>query len=187
MLFIPLTFVNIGKGNAVCATKVKYMTLPKTAPGFRMVRIAKKEGRFVDATNGKPTKTLIVLDDDTVIACPYSANTTLSRFKVACMDFLNNTDSVRGSKEWLQEIRAHMRVLESMPDDDPKEELDPDEPETELSEYERDFNPLEGLEEADDEDVETDGTETDGEEEDAEETEDADEEDEEPDEEGDAE
>lgn len=137
-----ISFVNIGFGHAVCINKVKYLTLPRTAPGIRLARLAKKDNRFVDATCGKVTKTLIVLDDNTVIACAYTPATTMARFRKAVFEFADDTTPKEGTKEWLNQYKAQLLIAAQAPadpeneDPEPEEEvveLDPDE----LLEYER--------------------------------------------------
>ena len=139
-----ISFVNIGFGHAVCINKVKYITLPRTAPGIRLARLAKKDNRFVDATCGKVTKTLIVLDDNTVIACAYTPATTMARFRKAIFEFADDSTPKEGTKEWLNQYKAKLLLSTQdsadpeSEDSEPEEEVvevDPDE----LLEYERDI------------------------------------------------
>ena len=156
MTFTPLAFVNIGGGNIVCVSKVKYITLPKTAPGFRLVKIAKKDGRFVDATCGRITKSLIILDDGTVIACYFTPTTIMTRFRRAVSEFTDdNIDATKYAGDWRENLKTRLglKALEAaealeeeddMPPEDEEEEPIEDDAEaddSEIMDYERDTEP----------------------------------------------
>ena len=141
-----IAFVNIGFGHAVCINKVKCLTLPKTAPGIRLQRIAKKDGRFIDGTCGKPMKTLIVMDDNTIIASAFTPATLIVRFRKACFDFINDTDPKKGSREWLENYKAQL-LLARKPDN-PEEDADATDEEivetdgSEILDYEQNMEPF---------------------------------------------
>ena len=55
--------VNIGYDNYIVAEKVLSVIKPESAPIRRMIQDNKEIGRVVDATFGRGTKTLIVMDN----------------------------------------------------------------------------------------------------------------------------
>jgi regulator of extracellular matrix RemA (YlzA/DUF370 family) len=72
--------VNIGFGNVVASSKVVAIVTPGSAPMKRMREEAKKEGRLVDATQGRRTRSIIVTDSNHVILSALQAETITQRF-----------------------------------------------------------------------------------------------------------
>ena len=60
-------FVNVGFGNIVNADKIVAVVSPDAAPIKRMVQLAKEEGRSIDATQGRKTKSVLVTEDHYLI------------------------------------------------------------------------------------------------------------------------
>ena len=60
-------FINIGFGNTVNAGKIIAIVSPDSAPVKRMVSRAKEDGRAVDATQGRKTKAVIIMENDRII------------------------------------------------------------------------------------------------------------------------
>ena len=58
-----MRLVNIGYDNYIVAEKVLSIIKPESAPIRRMIQDNKELGRVVDATFGRGTKTLIVMDN----------------------------------------------------------------------------------------------------------------------------
>lgn len=59
--------VNIGYGNLVCAEKIVCVVSPDAAPVKRMVQVAKDEQRAVDATCGRKTKAVLVMENGQLV------------------------------------------------------------------------------------------------------------------------
>lgn len=55
-------FINVGFGNIVNADKIVSIISPEAAPVKRMVQTAKDAGRAVDATCGRKTRAVLVMD-----------------------------------------------------------------------------------------------------------------------------
>ncbi len=77
-------FVNIGYGNVVNTDKVISIVSSVAAPVKRMVQSAKDAGTAVDATCGKKTKSVLVMENGYVVLCALVPETITARF--------NNTD-----------------------------------------------------------------------------------------------
>ena len=58
-----MQFVNVGFGNLVNADRILSVVTPDAAPVKRMVSRAKEAGTAVDATQGRRTKAVLVLDN----------------------------------------------------------------------------------------------------------------------------
>jgi len=72
--------VNIGFGNVVASSKVVAIVTPGSAPIKRMREEAKKEGKLVDATQGRRTRSIIVTDSNHIILSALQAETITQRF-----------------------------------------------------------------------------------------------------------
>lgn len=72
--------INVGFGNLVNAQKVVAIVSPDAAPIKRLVQSAKSEGRVIDATQGRKTKGVIVMDQDQVILSALQPDTISRRF-----------------------------------------------------------------------------------------------------------
>jgi len=72
--------VNIGFGNVVASSKVVAIVTPGSAPMKRIREEAKKEGKLVDATQGRRTRSIIVTDSNHVILSALQAETITQRF-----------------------------------------------------------------------------------------------------------
>lgn len=60
-------FINVGFGNIVNAEKIVAVVSPDAAPIKRMVQSAKEEGRSIDATQGRKTKSVLISEDNHII------------------------------------------------------------------------------------------------------------------------
>lgn len=78
--------INIGYGNIVNSDKVVAIISPEAAPVKRMIQNSKDDGKAVDATHGKKTKSVIVTDSDHIILSALLPETLSSRFgsRVLC-------------------------------------------------------------------------------------------------------
>ncbi|NCO84334.1 MAG: DUF370 domain-containing protein [Nitrospirae bacterium] len=74
--------VNIGFGNAVTASKVVAIVTPGSAPMKRFREEARKQGKLVDATEGRRTRSIIVTDSDHIILSALQVETITQRFFV---------------------------------------------------------------------------------------------------------
>lgn len=59
--------VNIGYGNLVNTDKIICIVSPDAAPIKRMVQVAKDELRAVDATCGRKTKSVVVMENGQLV------------------------------------------------------------------------------------------------------------------------
>ena len=62
-----MKLINIGFGSMISANRVLAMMDPASAPIKRIVQEAKERGMLVDASYGRSTRTVILMDTDHVI------------------------------------------------------------------------------------------------------------------------
>ena len=74
-----MKFINIGSGNMVAAGRVVALASPDSAPIKRLVQIAKEEGRVVDVSCGRRTRTVIFTDSEHLILSAIKAETISNR------------------------------------------------------------------------------------------------------------
>ena len=71
--------INVGFGNGVNTSRIVAVVSPEAAPVKRMVQKAKEDGRAVDATQGRKTKGVIVMDDDHIVLSALQPETIARR------------------------------------------------------------------------------------------------------------
>lgn len=74
-----LKFIHAGMGNMVCANRVIAMINPQTACGKRYLKDSKKSGRYIDVCLGRPMKTLLLIEDGSVMGSAITAKTLARR------------------------------------------------------------------------------------------------------------
>lgn len=60
-------FIHIGFGNIVNTDKIIAVVSPESAPVKRLVQTAKEKGTAVDATQGRKTKAVLVMENSQLI------------------------------------------------------------------------------------------------------------------------
>jgi regulator of extracellular matrix RemA (YlzA/DUF370 family) len=72
--------LSIGFGSSVVADRVVAIVSPNSAPMKRLKDEAKKEKRLIDATHGRKTRSIIVVDSNHVILSAIQAETISQRY-----------------------------------------------------------------------------------------------------------
>ena len=62
-----MNLINIGFGSMVSADRLVAIVSPESAPIKRMVQEARERGVLIDATYGRKTRVVLVMDSDHVI------------------------------------------------------------------------------------------------------------------------
>ena len=62
-----IKLIHIGFGNIVNAEKIIAVVSPESAPVKRLVARAREDGRTIDATQGRRTKAVIVMENDRIV------------------------------------------------------------------------------------------------------------------------
>ena len=62
-----MKMINIGFGNIVSASRLIAIVSPESAPIKRIIQDARTNGTLIDATYGRRTRAVLVMDSDHVI------------------------------------------------------------------------------------------------------------------------
>ena len=74
-----MRLINIGYGNMVSSARLISIVSPESAPIKRLVQEAKDRGMCVDATYGRKTRAVILMDTDHVILSAIQPETIAGR------------------------------------------------------------------------------------------------------------
>jgi len=74
------SLINIGFGNVVNTSKIVAVISPDSAPIKRIVQNAKDDGTAVDATQGRRTRAVIIMDDNHIVLSALQPETIASRY-----------------------------------------------------------------------------------------------------------
>ena len=75
-----MKLVNIGFGSMIAASRVLAIVEPDSAPIKRVVQEARDRGMLIDASYGRKTKTVILMDTDHVILSAIAPETIYARW-----------------------------------------------------------------------------------------------------------
>lgn len=74
-----MKLINVGFGNMVNAQRVVAIVAPDSAPIKRIIQEAKEKGSLIDASFGRKTKTVLVMDSGHIILSGIQIETVGSR------------------------------------------------------------------------------------------------------------
>ena len=74
-----MQLINIGFGNMVSSARLIAIVSPESAPIKLIVQDAREQGRLIDATYGRRTRAVIVMDSDHVILSAVQPETVAAR------------------------------------------------------------------------------------------------------------
>ncbi len=74
-----MKLINIGFGNMVAAGRLLAIVSPESAPIKRIIQDAKERGTLIDATYGRRTRAVLVMDSDHVILSSVQPETVANR------------------------------------------------------------------------------------------------------------
>ncbi len=75
-----MQLINVGFGNIVSANRIIAIVSPESAPIKRLVQEAKDQGRAIDATCGRRTRAVLIMDSDHVVLSAVQPETVAGRF-----------------------------------------------------------------------------------------------------------
>ena len=76
-----MKFINVGFGNLVSVARIISVVSPEAAPIKRIISEAKSKSMAIDATCGRKTKSVIIMDTDHVILSALQTETLANRIK----------------------------------------------------------------------------------------------------------
>lgn len=78
-MVISMKFINIGFGNMVNADRLIAIVSPESAPIKRMIQDCKEKGMLIDATQGRRTRAVVIMDSEHVILTYLQCETVANR------------------------------------------------------------------------------------------------------------
>jgi extracellular matrix regulatory protein A len=73
--------LNVGFGHTVISSRIVAIVSPKSAPIKRLKDEAKQGGKLVDATSGRQTRAVVVMDSGHVVLSAVMPSTLLARLE----------------------------------------------------------------------------------------------------------
>ena len=86
-----MKLINIGFGNMVSAERMLAVVAPDSAPIKRLIQEARERGMLIDATYGRKTASVFIMDSDHVVLSAVPAEKLIARMG---MEVLSMEDDV---------------------------------------------------------------------------------------------
>jgi len=77
---MDIKLINIGFGNIVSANRVVAIVSPESAPIKRVISDARERGQLIDATYGRRTRAVLIMDSGHIILSAIQPETVAYRF-----------------------------------------------------------------------------------------------------------
>ncbi|NCU16225.1 extracellular matrix/biofilm regulator RemA [Pallidibacillus pasinlerensis] len=72
--------INIGFGSVVSSNRIIAIVSPESAPIKRLIQDSRDQGTLIDATYGRKTRAVIIMDSDHIILSAVQPETVANRF-----------------------------------------------------------------------------------------------------------
>ena len=82
-----MKLINIGFGNMVAAQRVVAVVSPDSAPIKRLIQESRDRGMLIDATYGRKTAAVLIMDSDHVVLSAFSTEKLAPRLGLKAEDF----------------------------------------------------------------------------------------------------
>ena len=76
-----MKLISIGFGSTVCAERILAVIAPESAPIKRLIQEARERGMLIDASFGRTTKSVLLMDTDHVILASVSPEILSARME----------------------------------------------------------------------------------------------------------
>ena len=76
-----MKLISIGFGSTVCAERVLAVIAPESAPIKRLIQEARERGMLIDASFGRKTKSVLLMDTDHVLLSSVSPEILSARME----------------------------------------------------------------------------------------------------------
>lgn len=90
-----MKFINIGFGNIISADRLIAIVGPESAPIKRIIQDARDNGKLVDATYGRRTRAVIIMDSEHVVLSAVQPETVANRLE---KDTIEETENTNGNE-----------------------------------------------------------------------------------------
>ena len=74
-----MKLINIGFGNMVSASRLVAIVSPESAPIKRVIQNAKEKNMLIDATYGRRTRAVLIMDSDHIVLSALQPETVAGR------------------------------------------------------------------------------------------------------------
>lgn len=81
-----MQFINIGFGNLISAQRLIAVVSPDSAPVKRLVQESRDRGMLIDATYGRKTASVLIMDSDHVVLSALAAERMAPRLGMTVAD-----------------------------------------------------------------------------------------------------
>ena len=75
-----MKLISIGFGNVVVANRLVAVVSPDSSPIKRIIQDAREKGTLIDATYGRRTRAVLIMDSDHVVLSALQPETVAARF-----------------------------------------------------------------------------------------------------------
>lgn len=72
-------FIHLGFNNWVSANKIVAVQVPASAPAHRLLHACKEQGKLIDITEGRKTKSIVVLETGQIMLSALTPDTIVGR------------------------------------------------------------------------------------------------------------
>ena len=79
---MDIKLINIGFGNIVSANRIIAIVSPESAPIKRIIQDARDKGMLIDATYGRRTRAVVIMDSDHIVLSAVQPETVSHRVSV---------------------------------------------------------------------------------------------------------
>lgn len=87
--------INIGFGNVIAGDRVIAIVNPESAPLKRLKEDAKTEGKLIDATYGRKTRSILITDSNHIILSAIQPETIAQRFIESMVEIEKQLEKIR--------------------------------------------------------------------------------------------
>uniref|UniRef100_A0A7C5RKP4 Putative regulatory protein ENT77_06375 n=1 Tax=Fervidobacterium thailandense TaxID=1008305 RepID=A0A7C5RKP4_9BACT len=87
--------INIGFGNVIAGDRVIAIVNPESAPLKRLKEDAKTEGKLIDATYGRKTRSILITDSNHIILSAIQPETIAQRFIESMIEIEKQLEKIR--------------------------------------------------------------------------------------------
>ena len=77
-----MQFINIGFGNLISSERLVAIVSPDSAPIKRMVQESRERGMLIDATYGRKTASIFIMDSDHVVLSALAPEKIAARLQI---------------------------------------------------------------------------------------------------------
>ncbi len=88
-----MKLVNIGFGNMIAVDRIMAVVSPDSAPIKRMAQEARDRGILIDATFGRKTRAVLILDNDHLVLSALTPEVVTSRVEGGTVNVQEEEDS----------------------------------------------------------------------------------------------